>query len=371
MDSGLEEAGALATAAAAAREIDPGAARDTVHGGACANCGAALSGAYCSACGQKAHLHRSVFHAVEEFLHGILHFDSKLWYTLPLLLFRPGRLTRDYVMGRRARYIAPVALFLLTVFTMFLVFGFLPTPGLEGTDLQMSGKERQAAATAIREEMATLDANLAQARARQAADPASEALRQEVVRLETAQSLAKAAKQRLEGGGTVASPADVVTAITGATRTGGLTLDLGSEDVNAKVRRALSDPEFMFYKMKQKGYKLSFLLVPMSLPWLMLLFAWKRDVKAYDHVVFLLYSISFMSMLVILTALLAAAFELPRQVYAFLLLVVPVLHMFAQLKEGYALSWFSAAWRTVVVSSLALVTLTVYFVGILLLGMLD
>ena len=52
-------------------------------------------------------------------------------------------------------------------------------------------------------------------------------------------------------------------------------------------------------------------------------------------------------------------------------LVVPVLHMFAQLKEGYALGWFSAAWRTVVVSSLALVTLTVYFVGILLLGMLD
>ena len=371
MDSGIEEAGALATAAAAAREIDPAAVRGAVHGGPCSNCGAALAGAYCSACGQKAHLHRSVFHAVEEFLHGILHFDSKLWHTLPLLAVRPGKLTRDYVMGRRARYIAPVALFLLTIFTMFLVFGFLPTPALEGTDLQMSGKDRQAAAVAIGEELTGLEANLAQARAKQAADPASEALRQEVVRLETAQSLAKAAKQRLEGGGTEASPADVVGAISGAARTGGLTLDVGSEDLNAKVRRALSDPEFMFYKMKQKGYKLSFLLVPMSLPWMILLFAWKRDVKTYDHVVFLLYSISFMSMLAIVATVLAAVFELPRQVYAFLLLVVPVLHMFAQLKEGYALGWFSAAWRTVVVSSFALVTLTVYFMGILLLGMLD
>lgn len=371
MVSGLEEAGALATAAAAAREIDPTAARDTVQGGVCANCGAALSGAYCSSCGQKAHLHRSVFHAVEEFLHGILHFDSKLWHTLPLLVFRPGKLTRDYVMGRRARYIAPVALFLLTIFTMFLVFGLLPAPGLEGADLKLSGAERQAAAAAIGEELKTLDADLARARARQAADPGNVALGQEVVRLETAQSLARAARKRLESREARVLPADVVGAIASAGRSGDLTLDIGNETLNAKARRALGDPEFIFYKMKQKGYKLSFLLVPMSLPWMMLLFAWKRDVKTYDHVVFLLYSISFMSMLAILATLLATAFDLPRQIYGLLLVVVPVLHMFAQMKEGYALGWFSAAWRTLLVSAFALATLTAYFVGILLLGLLD
>ncbi len=70
----------MATAAAAA--LDPPAPRAgaaTEHG-TCANCGA-----YCSACGQKLHLHRSIGDAVHEMVHGILHLDGKLWNTLPLL----------------------------------------------------------------------------------------------------------------------------------------------------------------------------------------------------------------------------------------------------------------------------------------------
>ncbi len=74
----------------------------------CANCGAVVAGAYCSACGQKLHLHRSLAGALHEMVHGLLHFDSKVWRTLPLLAFRPGFLTRDYIAGRRACYTAPL-----------------------------------------------------------------------------------------------------------------------------------------------------------------------------------------------------------------------------------------------------------------------
>jgi hypothetical protein len=38
--------------------------------------------------------------------------DSRLWRTLGLLLFRPGTLTRNYLEGRRARYVAPLRLFI-------------------------------------------------------------------------------------------------------------------------------------------------------------------------------------------------------------------------------------------------------------------
>ncbi|PZU45197.1 MAG: hypothetical protein DI568_14225 [Sphingomonas sp.] len=372
MVSGLEDAGALVTAGIAAHEIDRPHAGDEVHGGTCLNCDATLNGAYCSNCGQKAHLHRSVLHAVEEFMHGILHFDSKLWNTLPLLIFRPGKLTRDYVMGHRARYIAPVALFLLTIFTTFLVFGFMPTPALNNAgDIQLTGEERAAAIAAVKGEMAAVDAKLSAAHAALKADPGNTRLAQDVTQLEARRLVVETAATRLESGESVATATSLVGALTKASRNGEMKMNFDDKQMEAKVRRAMGDPEFVFYKMKQKGYKLSFLLVPLSLPWMMLLFAWKRGVKTYDHVVFLLYSISFMSMLALAAMLLATFTNLQPGFYIFLLAVVPVAHMFAQLKEGYALSWFSATWRTVVLSTLALVTLTGFFVGILLLGLLD
>src|SRR5690606_5903724 len=83
-----------------------------------------ISGKFCQACGQPAHIHRTLGHMVEEFLHGIIHFDTRAWRTLPLLVFRPGTLTREYIHGKRARYISPLAMFLLVIFSMFAVFAF-------------------------------------------------------------------------------------------------------------------------------------------------------------------------------------------------------------------------------------------------------
>ncbi len=73
-------------------------------------------------CGQAAHVHRSLAHLAEEFLHGILHFETKAWRTVPMLLLRPGKLTWEYIDGRRVRYVWPLALLLFLLFLMFLVF---------------------------------------------------------------------------------------------------------------------------------------------------------------------------------------------------------------------------------------------------------
>jgi hypothetical protein len=367
MDSGIEAAGALATAAAAANAIDPDEPRRDSHGEACLNCGATVSGAYCSNCGQKAHLHRSVFHAVEEFLHGITHFDSKLWNTLPLLFVRPGKLTREYVHGKRARYVAPVALFLLTVFSMFLLFGFLHLPDLNAGGVNVDPAEVKAATAQIDGQIAELDKQIAAARA----DPAQadEVAGMNIARtalITTRETVAKGAIDPAKGG-----RQDVFDVISAATKSGELKVEVGNEALNVKATDALQNPDFVFYKMKQKGYKLSFLLVPLSLPWMILIFAWKRDVKVYDHVVFLLYSISFMSMLAMVAAALASAGVNNPAIYGTMFTVIPVLHMFAQLKEGYALGWFSAAWRTFALANLAVLTLCLYFIGILLLGLLD
>ena len=81
----------------------------TAAHGHCGNCGAQLNGTYCGVCGQAGHLHRSLLHLAEEFLHGVLHFDTKGFRTLPLLVARPGLLTRRYIAGQRTRYVSPLA----------------------------------------------------------------------------------------------------------------------------------------------------------------------------------------------------------------------------------------------------------------------
>src|SRR3546814_10751918 len=62
---------------------------------------------------------------LHDLAHGVLHFEGKIWRTLPMLLFRPGALTRRYVAGERARFVSPLALFLFLVFVMFAMIHVL------------------------------------------------------------------------------------------------------------------------------------------------------------------------------------------------------------------------------------------------------
>ena len=96
------------------------------HPGVCSDCGATVSGKYCSECGQPTHVHRSLLHLGEEMLHGVLHFDARIWRTLPLLAINPGRLTREWVQGKRTRYVSPLAIFLLLVGFLGVGLGLKP-----------------------------------------------------------------------------------------------------------------------------------------------------------------------------------------------------------------------------------------------------
>ncbi|RYF90231.1 MAG: DUF3667 domain-containing protein [Caulobacteraceae bacterium] len=85
----------------------------------CANCNTPLIGHYCHECGQQAHLHNKLGHLLHEFVEGVAHFDGRLWRTLPVLTLNPGRLSREWIEGKRARYVAPLHVFLFAVFLMF------------------------------------------------------------------------------------------------------------------------------------------------------------------------------------------------------------------------------------------------------------
>ena len=81
----------------------------------CTECGTELSGNYCQNCGMKKLDHHSLAlrHFLPHALHELLHLDSKIFRTLGVLVFRPGRLTTAYLEGKRQRYISPVRLYLV------------------------------------------------------------------------------------------------------------------------------------------------------------------------------------------------------------------------------------------------------------------
>jgi hypothetical protein len=95
--------------------------------GVCLNCGEPLSQHFCPACGQRAidpdpTLGEFVHEAAEEFLH----WDGKLATTFRLLFTRPGELTREYLAGRRVRYLSPLRLYLTCSVLYFALKALAP-----------------------------------------------------------------------------------------------------------------------------------------------------------------------------------------------------------------------------------------------------
>jgi uncharacterized protein DUF3667 len=127
--------------AVADARADPVAPREA--GAACRNCGAEAPGRYCPNCGQETTLElpsASLF--LREAAGRYIALDSRLWRSLGALLFRPGFLTREYLAGRRRRYVRPARLFVALSIALFAILRF--TGG--AVDVVDTGSEPAAAA---------------------------------------------------------------------------------------------------------------------------------------------------------------------------------------------------------------------------------
>ncbi len=89
----------------------------------CLNCNAATYGRYCHVCGQEnIETKESFWHLVTHFVYDITHFDGKFFSTLKYLLFRPGYLSQEYLIGRRTSYLHPIRMYVFTSAFFFLIF---------------------------------------------------------------------------------------------------------------------------------------------------------------------------------------------------------------------------------------------------------
>jgi len=79
----------------------------------CLSCGAPIRSEYCPACGQQAvDPHASTWHVVKEAISDATDVDGRAVRTIRALVV-PGRLTAEFLRGRRAPYLGPFKLFLL------------------------------------------------------------------------------------------------------------------------------------------------------------------------------------------------------------------------------------------------------------------
>ncbi len=92
----------------------------------CLNCGTGLNGPFCYYCGQPDRNLLRFFPAlVRDLLEDFLDLDSRFMRTMKPLLFKPGRLTRDYMTGRRFRYTPPMRLYIFASILFFLLAALL------------------------------------------------------------------------------------------------------------------------------------------------------------------------------------------------------------------------------------------------------
>ena len=97
----------------------------------CLNCHTRLRGQYCGHCGQRSRNRLiSIWQLLQEAFGDLLELDSRLWRTLVPLLIRPGQLTKDYLEGRRARYMPPFRTYLVLSVIFFVVAFFDPQKDL-------------------------------------------------------------------------------------------------------------------------------------------------------------------------------------------------------------------------------------------------
>lgn len=237
----LETAGAASVGGLTTRQ------KADLSGQPCQNCGTHVEDRFCPACGQlAATFHRPIMSLVAETISDTLTLDGRLARTLPILLFRPGRLTKNYTEGKRARYVPPFRLFLLASLLFYLVLFAVVPPG---QFINIDDQTRADITTSLTEDL----------------DDPEAAEIQETVR------------QRL---------AENNITVTNAGEARG--------DIEERLLMILENQDQFAAQLENWLPRLSILIVPLTALAFVVLHFWRRKIYVYDHAIHALHLHSWM-----------------------------------------------------------------------------
>ena len=300
----------IATTGAIAGEIGRASKHALPLGAPCPNCAAPLQGPWCHACGQKGEeYHRSIWHLIAEAFEGLTHLDGRAWNTLPKLIFRPGRLTREYLDGHRASQIPPFRLFLVALLLVFF-FG--------GMGLGDNGATTTKPTVDIN--LSTLD----RAVANKDLTPKDRADFQRAI------AAMKAKNPNNKSWWSV------------------------------KKQRIQDNPEVFVMALEQWGHRFAILMLPIAALMLSALFLFRKGVYVFDHLIFSMHSLSFQGLLVSVCFIAAIWGG-----WAWQLMWLAPVHLFVHMRGTYRTSIFGTLLRMTLLffgSSIAVAFLAVALV---------
>jgi Protein of unknown function (DUF3667) len=405
----------VVTGAAIAQAVEPDAGSQAASPNTsttCLNCGAAVTTAFCGSCGQKAVVHRTLAAFWHDLVHSVFHFDGKIWRTLPMLALKPGHLTRRYVHGERAKFVSPLALFLFTVFLMFAVFNSI-LPSAADFDTEVNPEKAAAAIQQERQTVLTEIAKLEKEKAELTNDPVEADLltgeidraKAELDRIDVEEERLKPSQiassrmlteKRLAESKAIRLEAEIAAAEKAGRDTKALEEQLQAEQLTSRalqtasnmsngmgrgeantgitwldeaIEHAAENPKLLLYKMQSSAYKYSWALIPLSVPCVWLMFAWRRQYKMFDHAVFVTYSICFMMLLFTVGAILLQ-FNATSSAAAIGMALIPPVHMYKQIKYSYKTSRIGAFLRMGLLQFFAVMVLLMFTGIVLTLGVL-
>jgi hypothetical protein len=273
----------------------------------CLNCGAHLYGQYCHACGQSADdHHRSILHLMWEAIEGFTHLDGRLAQTLPALLFKPGKLARDHIEGRRTRHVPPFRLFLICLLLFMFSMETAVHRELGKPNPHAASSGAQAAANAAKADVAKADVDVAQARPHVAPPPPIQP-KAPVPASTKAQASAKA-QAKPDADDEDDKDNIVVMTPSGKVLGRGVVHQKHNSPFNAwlkeHLQRAAANREFYVSLVFEWGHRLAVVMLPILAGLLTLLYVYKRKFYVYDHLV---VSMQYLAFCFLLWAAVAAA----------------------------------------------------------------
>ena len=289
---------------AVAGQIATASRHSLAVGTPCPNCATPIQGPWCHACGQKAEKYdRSIWHLIAEAFEGLTHLDGRFWTTLPRLALKPGQLTRDYLDGHRAVQIPPFRMFLVVLLAVF----FTGQLAVETNHVEF---RVEPADTFI------------------ARDPADRAAFKEAFDAVKAKA---------------ASQAHWI--ITGG-------------------EKAVKDPNAFFAAMEHWSHQFAILMLPIAAVVLSVLFAFKKGVYVFDHLIFTMHSLAFQGMLLSTVFLLGLATP-----WASGLLLLSLVHLFVHMRRAYGISTLGTLIRMFLLFTGSLAGFIVLMFGLVLVGL--
>lgn len=334
-------------------------------GAACANCGTALQGPFCHACGQDCDTHkRSIAHLGMEMFEGLFDFDGRFWTTLPALFLRPGGLARDYMNHRMARHVPPFRTFLVA---LVLYFFAAEHAAHEVTAADARQKAARIAALATPQGRAAEAARIRAEAVKDLDDDLKDAATDRLEDLKDPDEKPAKVEARFERE-TAAARMRYAEDVADADRAAqGLPPAPRPPNPHANwwnggLHKATHDPELYLSVLFAWGHRVAILLLPIVGLSLAAVYGRRRDLFLYDH---LLVAMNLLSFVFLANA---AALMLPLGVMGYGLAVaalwIPV-NLFQTLRGGYGSSVLGATLKTIFVW---LATVTAF--GMLLLALM-